>query len=152
MYEEGANAFQVILFLGSPVYGAIVGYESATRGQLRPSGGLALAAAIVFASIALMHAIEVVRAGGVAPYGVWGLALPISSLAAAALTGAAFYVRGPGRPRRAMFALAGLLFPLSAWPLIYSFGIFYVIAGWAVCFTLAAMNPPLRTSELRSRG
>ena len=108
--------------------------------------------AIVFASIGLMHAIEVVRAGGVAPYGVWGLALPISSLAAAALTGAAFYVRGPGRPRRAMFALAGLLFPLSAWPLIYSFGIFYVIAGWAVCFTLAAMNPPLRTSELRSRG
>ena len=152
MYEEGANAFQVILFLGSPVYGAIVGYESATRGHLRPYGGLALAAAMVFVSFGLANAIEVARTGGVAPYGVWGLALPVSGLAAAALTGAAFYVRGRGRSRRAMFALAGLLFPVSAWPLIYSFGIFYVIAGWAVCFTLAAKDPPLRTSELRSRG
>ena len=67
MYETGANGFQVILFLGSPVYGAIVGYESATRGHLRPYGGLALAAAIVFASFGLAQAIEVARAGGVAP-------------------------------------------------------------------------------------
>ena len=152
MYETGANGFQMLLFFGSPVYGAIVGYESATRGHLRPSGGLALAAAIVFASIGLMHAIEVVRAGGVAPYGVWGLALPISGLAAAALTGAAFYVRGPGRSRRAMFALAGLLSPLSVWILFLSVGPFYVLAAWGVCFTLAAMDPPLRASELRPRG
>ena len=150
MYEAGANDIQMILFFGSPVYGALVGYESATRGQLRPYGGLALAAAIVFASIGLMHAIEVVRAGGVAPYGVWGLALPVSGLAAAALMGAAFYVRGQGRSRRAMFALAGLLFPLSIWILFLSLGPFYVLAVWAVCFTLAAKNPPLRRREASS--
>ncbi len=152
MYETGANGFQVILFLGSPVYGAIVGYESATRGHLRPYGGLALAAAIVFASFGLAQAIEVARAGGLAPYGVWGLALPVSGLAAVALTTAAVYVRGRGRSRRAMFVVAGLLFPLSVWPLFYSVGIFYVIAAWGACFTLAALDPPLRKSELRLRG
>ena len=51
-----------------------------------------------------------------------------------------------------MFALAGLLFPLSVWILFLSVGPFYVLVAWAVCFTLAVKNPPLRTSELRPRG
>ena len=145
MDHDAADAFQVFLFLGSPVYGAIVGYESATRGRLRPFGGLALAAAIVFASFGLAEAIEVVSTDVVAEYGVRVLAIPVSGLAAAALMGAAFYVRGRGRSRRAMFTL-------SALPLIYSVGVLYVLAAWAVCFTLAAKNPPLRASELHPGG
>ena len=152
MYEEGANAFQMILFLGSPVYGAIVGYESATRGRLRPYGGLALAVAVVFASFGLAQVIEVIRADGVARHGGWILTLPGSGLAAAALTVAALYALRRGPLRRAMLVVAGLLFPISVWPLYWSVGIFYVIAAWAACFTLAAMDRPLRTSELRPQG
>ena len=149
MNDEGANSIQVILFLASPAYGGVAGYLSATRGHLRPYGGLALAAAIVFASFGLAWTVDAVGDDGtIYDFGVgWGVALPFSGLAAAALIAAALYSRGRGRSRRAMLAGAGLLFPLSAWPLIWSVGIFYVFAAWAVCFTLAAKDPPLRRSE-----
>ena len=152
MYDEGANAIQVVLMLGSPIYGGLAGYLYSTHGHLRPYGGLALAAAIVFASFGLAQAMEVVRAGGVAEYGVRVLALPGSAMAAAALIATALSTRRRGGSRRAMFAVAGLLFPLSVLPLFYSIGILYVIVAWVVCFTLAVTDPPLRTSELRPKG
>ena len=152
MYEHGPSIATLLLILGSPLYGALAGYLSAAYGPLRPLGGVALAAAIVFASFGLWQAMEVVRGGGVAEYGVRVLALPGSGLAAAALIATALSTRTRGGPRRATFAVAGLLFPVSVWPLYYSVGMLYAIAGWIVCFTLAAKDPRLRTSELRPRG
>ncbi len=152
MYDDGANAFQAFLMLGSPVYGGAAGYLLVVTGRLRPGGGMALAVAIVSASIGLMHATELIFTDAVASDGAWVLAMPSGSLAAAALLGAALFQARRGLARRALFAGAGVLFTVGIGPLAVGIGFFYVIAGWAVCFTLAAMDPPLRTSEPRARG
>ncbi len=152
MYEEGANAFQGFLILGSPLYGALVAYLSVKRGHLRPYGGLALAVAIVSASIGLMHATEVLSSNAVTSDGAWVLAMPSGGLGAAALLAAALFQRRRGLARRALFAGAGVLFTAGIGPLALGAGFFYIIAAWTVCFGLAAMNPPLRTRESLPRG
>ena len=152
MYEEGANEIQGFLFLGSPVYGALVGYLSVNRGHLRPYGGLALAVAIVSASIGVMHTTEVIFTDAVASDGAWVLSMPSGGLAAAALLAAALFQSRRGLARRALFAGAGVLFTAGIGPLGLGAGFFYIIAVWTVCFGLAAMNPPLRTRELRPQG
>ena len=150
MYDDGANAFQGFLMLGSPLYGSLAGYLSVAVGRLRPGGGVALAVAIVSASIGLMHATEVLFSAAVASDGAWVLAMPSGSLAAAALLGAALLRGRRGLARRALFAGAGVLFTVGIGPLALGLGFFYLLAGWFFCFALAAMDPPLHTSELRS--
>ncbi len=152
MYDDGASAFQGFLMLGSPLYGGVAGYLSVASGRLLRSGGVALAAAIVAASIGLMHATEVVFTDAVASDGAWILAMPAGGLAAAALLGAALSRSRRGLVRRALFAGAGVLFTVGIGPLALGAGFFYVIAAWVVCFALAAMNPPLHASELRPGG
>ena len=110
MYDDGANAFQAFLMLGSPVYGGAAGYLLVATGRLRPGGGVALAAAIVSASLGLMHATELIFTDAVASDGAWVLAMPSGSLAAAALLGAALFqsptgARTPGAVRRGWGAL-----------------------------------------------
>ena len=124
MYEEGANEIQGFLFLGSPLYGALVGYLSVTRGHLRPYGGLALAVAIVSASIGVMHTTELIFTDAVASDGAWVLSLPGGALAAAALLAAALFERRRGLARRALFAGAGVLFTAGIGPLGLGAGFF----------------------------
>ena len=147
MYEHGANAFQMLLIFVGPIVGVIAGGLSSTNGHLRGGGGVALAAAVLFGSVGLMQATEVIGADGVGEFGWWILALPASGFIAAALTATALYWGERGVWRRVMFVAAGLIFPVSTWPLLMSIGVFYVIAGWAGCFTLAWRNPPLRSNE-----
>ena len=117
-----------------------------------PEEAWPLTVAIVAASIGLMHATEVIFTDAVVSDGAWVLAMPGGGLAAAALLAAALFQRRRGLARRALFAGAGVLFTAGIGLLALGAGFFYVLVAWAVCFTLAAINPPLRTSELRPRG
>ena len=155
MYDGGANAFQAFLMLGSPLYGGLAGYLSVAAGRLRGGGAVVQTAAIVAASIGLMHTTEVFSSGfsdAMASDGWWVVALPLGSLGTAALLTAALLRGRRGLARRALYVGAGVLFTAGIGPLAVGSGFFYLLAVWSACFALAAMDPPLRTGELGPGG